>query len=85
MCLNHPEQVHNHPAHTEVPGVPTNTTLRHRHTPNRGASAPCTPCFPFNDVERKVSVRSNHPEHMCQNSPHLAISVMKWFAVLEPP
>ena len=22
---------------------------------------------------------------MCQNSPHLAISVMKWFDVLEPP
>ena len=34
---------------------------------------------------RKVSVRSNHPELMCQNSPHLAISVMKWFDVLEPP
>ena len=39
----------------------------------------------FNDVDRKVSVRSNHPELMCQNSPHLAISVMKWFDVLEPP
>ena len=53
--------------------------------PRTRAEAPCTPCFPFNAVARKVSVRSNHPEHMCQNSPHLAISVMKWFDVLEPP
>ena len=31
MCLNHPEQVHNHPAHTEFPG---SMCLNHPTVPN---------------------------------------------------
>ena len=42
-------------------------------------TSPCTPCFHCKDVVREGSVQSNHPELMCENSTHLAISAMIWF------
>ena len=39
-------------------------------------TSPCTPCFHCKDVVREGSVQSNHPELMCENSTHLAISAM---------
>ena len=47
--------------------------------PRTRARAPCTPCFPCNDVASEGSVQANHPNLLGKTSTRPASSVVKWF------